>query len=488
MVTTPAPDPAAKGVPATAPGGPDRDLRIAIDASASGPTVLFIASGIFWLLAGTAFGALASLKFDLPDWLGSTAALTFGRVRPAHLNTVVYGWISLAGAGMSIWLTGRLCRTEIRWTGLLYGSALLWNVALLLGTGLLLAGYSAGMEWLEYPLPVALSIAVAFVMLSASIVRTFLARRVEHIYVSLWYVLASVVWFPLLYLVANGGLYQGVGEAALNWWYAHNALTVWVTPLGLAGAYYFIPKVIGRPIYSYYLGLLGFWSFALFYNWNGLHHLVGGPLPTWAVTVSIVASIMMFVPVLAVAVNHHMTALGHLKLVRYSPTLRFVVFGAMCYTPVSFQGSLEATRTIQEITHFTHFTVGHAHLGVYAFASMILFGAIYYIIPRIAKWDWPYPDLIRIHFWSSAIGVMVYFLSLTAGGWVQGELMNTTAIPFLDVVASTRPYLWARSGAGILMGVGHVVFAYHFGLVVYRAGPRRFAPAWVRKAEEVYME
>ena len=461
----------------------DEALRISIDESATSPTLLFLATSMIWLALGSLVGVVVAVKFSLPDWLGSFPWLTFGRLRPVHLNTVVFGWVSLAGAGVITWLTGRLCRTQIRWAGLLYLSAILWNFGLLLGTVFLLAGYSEGMEWLEFPLVAALPVGLGFVLFAASIFRTFADRRVEHIYISLWYILASLVWFPILYVVGNGRFYQGVSQAAMNWWFAHNLLTVWVTPLGLAAAYYFIPKVIGRPIYSYYLGLLGFWSFALFYNWNGLHHLVGGPVPTWAVSISIVASLMMFVPVITVAVNHHMTAFGHLKLVRYSPTLRFVVFGAMSYTLVSFQGSLEATRTMQEIVHFTHYTVGHAHLGVYSFASMVLFGAIYYILPRVAKWEWPYPSLIKVHFWLTAIGVLLYFFAMEIGGWLQGLAMINGSVPFIDSVIVTQPWLWGRSLGGTMMTVGNILFAYHFTLVIYRAGPIRFAPVWVRKAE-----
>ncbi|MBP1648066.1 MAG: cytochrome-c oxidase [Bacteroidetes bacterium] len=461
----------------------DEDLRIHIDDSATSPTLLFLATSMVWLIIGSLFGVVVALKFSLPDWLGSVPALTFGRLRPAHLNTVVFGFVSLAGAGMVIWLTGRLCRTHIRWTGLLYISVIIWNLGLLLGTALVLAGYSEGMEWLEFPLIAVVPVALGFVLFAASILKTFANRSVEHIYISLWYILASLVWFPILYVIGNGRFYQGVSQAAMNWWFAHNLLTVWVTPLGLAGAYYFIPKVIGRPIYSYYLGLLGFWSFALFYNWNGLHHLVGGPVPTWAVSISIVASLLMFIPVITVAVNHHMTAFGNLKLVRYSPTLRFVVFGAMSYTVVSLQGSLEATRTMQEIVHFTHYTVGHAHLGVYSFASMILFGAMYYILPRIAKWEWPYPALIKVHFWLTAVGVLLYFVAMEVGGWLQGMAMVNGAVPFIDSVIVTRPWLWGRSIGGVMMTIGNILFAYHFALVVYRAGPIRFAPGWVRKAE-----
>lgn len=459
--------------------------RAEIDISAAGPVVLFLASGVFWLLVGTLFGLTASLKFNLPDWLGDIPALTFGRVRPAHLNTMVYGWASMAGAGMVVWLTARLCRMRVQWPSLLWISALVWNLGVAAGTISILAGYSAGLEWLEFPRFAAGLIAIAFVLFALSVTRTFLRRQVDHLYVSLWYIMASMIWFPILYVVGNLRPYTGVMEAALNWWYGHNALTVWFTPLGLAAAYYFIPKVLGRPIHSYYLGLLGFWSFALFYNWNGIHHLIGGPLPTWLITTSIVASVMMVLPVLAVAVNHHLTTIGHFQMLRYSPTLRFVVFGAMSYTAVSLQGSTQALRTVNEITHFTHYTIGHAHLGVYAFVTMILFGAFYYMVPRLAKWEWPFPKLIKLHFWTAAIGILIYMISMMTGGVIQGIFMTDPAKAFIESVNVTKPFLWIRSFSGVLLLIGHFVFAYHFFVTIYRAGPRRFAPPWAREEEVV---
>lgn len=461
----------------------DEQLRISIDDSARTPTMFYFISAVLWLIIGSLFGILTSLKFNLPDWLGENAVLTFGRIRPAHLNTIMYGWASLAGAGMIVWLTARLCRTPLRLGWLQYLAAMLWNIGVLAGTVAILTGYSQGLEWLEFPTFAGALIAAGFLLFAASITQTFRKRHVDHLYVSLWYIMASLLWFPLLYVVANLGIYQGVVEAAMNWWYGHNALATWFTPIGLAGAYYFIPKVIGRPIYSYYLGLLGFWAFALFYNWNGIHHLVGGPLPTWLVTVSIVASVMMVVPVLAVAVNHHLTTVNHFRMLRFSPTLRFVVVGSMSYTAVSFQGSLESIRSFQEVAHFTHYTIGHAHLGVYGFLSMILFGAMYYIIPRLAKWEWPYPGLIKLHFWAASIGILLYVVALMIGGWLQGLAMNDPATPFLEVVNLTKPYLWARSVGGALMLAGHCVFAYQFFLVIKRSGPRRFAPALFRQPD-----
>jgi len=465
----------------SAPGEKNADLvsrRRSLDEAAALPVLLYFTTGVVWLLVGTVLGLIASLKFDMPDWLSRVAPLTFGRVRPAHLNAVTYGWASLAGAGCLLWLVSRLCLVPVQLRKSLIASAALWNLGLIYGTGAILFGYSRGVEWLEYPLPAAGMIAAAFLLFAASILQTFRRRTVPHLYVSLWYAVAAVVWFPFLYVVANLPVYSGVTHAAVNWWYGHNALAVWFTPIGLALAYYFIPKVIGRPIYSYYLSLLGFWSFALFYNWNGIHHLVGGPVPTWLQTISIIASVLMVIPVMAVAVNHHLTTAGNFRYLRTSPTLRFTVVGAMCYTAVSFQGSLEALRDMQEVVHFTHYTIGHAHLGVYAFLTMILFGAMYYITPRVAKWNWPQPKLIKLHFWLTAAGIGIYVVAMCTGGVLQGYAMNDPARPFVEVIRLTRPWLGMRSVSGMMILAGHLVFAYLFAQMIYHTGPGRETAPW----------
>ena len=195
---------------------------------------------------------------------------------------------------------------------------------------------------------------------------------------SQWYILGAAFWMPVIYVTAQWLCVEapakGVVQASVNWWYAHNVLGLWVTPIGLATAYYLIPKVIGRPVYSYYLSIVGFWSLALFYSWAGMHHLIGGPMPGWMVSASIAGSVMMLIPVGAVAVNHHFTMQGHFRELRYSPTLRFVVFGAMAYTVVSVQGAIESLRRFSEVAHFTHYTIAHAHLGLYGFYTMVMFG------------------------------------------------------------------------------------------------------------------
>jgi cytochrome c oxidase cbb3-type subunit 1 len=454
-----------------------RALLAEIDASCRWPLILMFGFGLAWLLIGTVFALLASFKMHMPDFLGSIPWLTFGRVRPAHLNAVVYGFASQAGVGVTLWLMCRLCRTPLicGWMAGLAG--IFWNLGVAIGITGILAGHSTGLEWLEFP-PYAtpiLFIALALIALWGII--TFRYRREPHLYVSQYYLLAALFWFPWLYSVTQMLLVmdpvRGVVQAAVNWWFAHNVLGLWLTPIGLASIYYFIPKVLGRPVHSYYLSLLGFWSLALFYNWNGMHHLVGGPMPAWLISASIVASVMMTIPVMTVGLNHHLTMWGNFHRLKDSPVLRFMVFGGMSYTVVSLQGVLLSLRSVSEVTHFTHSTIAHAHIGMYAFFSMVMFGAIYYIVPRIIQVEWPSANLIRLHFWAAALGILLYTVPLAFGGVLQGLAMNNPDVPFLDparhsVVTVTLPYLKIRSLSGILLAVGHMAFAASFIWILAR--------------------
>jgi len=454
--------------------------RSAIDASARLPVLLFFGTAIFWLLIGSLLALVASFKMSIPGFLDNEAWLTFGRVRPAHMNTVIYGWASAAGIGVGLWLMARLCRVAMMHTSLLIVAAIFWNLGVLVGTLGILAGDSRSIEWLEFPgysTPI-LFIAYAFIGIWGIIMFRF--RRPGHVYVSQWYLLAAFLWFPWLYGTVNILLIWqpilGSAQGAVNWWYAHNVLGLWFTPIGLASAYYMIPKVIGRPIHSYYLSILGFWSLALFYSWNGMHHLIGGPFPAWMISASVVASIMMFIPVITVAINHHMTMKGHFGGLKWSPTLRFTVFGAMSYTVVSFQGSLMAIPTLNQITHFTHYTIGHSHLGLYAFFTMMMFGAMYYITPRLVGWEWPSANLIRWHFWLAAIGILVMVGALTLGGIIQGLALYDPAVNFMNSMHFASPFLWVRSISGLLLTAAHVIFAVHFVMMLLQMGSKRGEP------------
>jgi cytochrome c oxidase cbb3-type subunit I len=471
--------------------------RARIDATCRLPVLVWLMSGVAWLLIGSALALTASIKLHSPEWLfPDTSWLTFGRVRSAHLSAVALGWSFCMAIGVALWQMCRLSRCELIYPRLLVVAAVIWNFAMTIGVGGILAGYGQSVEWLDMPPVVGPFLVVALGIVAAWTVATFRNRRERHVYVTQWYIFAAVFWMPWLYTTAvvmifgvdlsilgmpiKFGPATGVAQATTNWWFNHNVLGLWLTPIGVGTAYYLIPKVIGRPVYSYYLSVIGFWALALFYNWAGMHHLIGGPIPAWLSTASVVGSMMMLIPVAAVALNHHMTMRGHFRHLRYSPTLRFVVFGAVAYTVVSVQGSFESLKSVSEVAHFTHYTVGHAHLGAYGFFTMIMFGATYYIMPRLTGREWASARLIRLHFWLCAIGITLYFVALSIGGWYQGLSLIDANVPFIQIVVNTVPYLWHRSVAGMLMAAGHVVFAILTvmnvsGFGAQRVGPTMFA-------------
>jgi cytochrome c oxidase cbb3-type subunit I len=458
----------------TAPIDEELVPRAQADRSSATVTFVFLSCAIGWLLLGSFAGLISSVKLHDPDWLARYEWLTFGIIRTIHLNAVIYGWSSMAGLGLAMWMLPRLLKTTLQGGRFALLGAVLWNAGLIAGIGSVGAGFSTGLEWLEMPWQVALLLVLGGALIGIPLLLTIARRTVDHLYVSVWYLGAAVFWFPILYLVANlPGVHFGVEQAAMNWWYGHNVLGYFFTPLSQATIYYFLPKVIGRPLQSYALSLLGFWTQAFFYGMVGAHHLIGGPVPSWLTTLSIVQSVMMVVPVTAFATNHLLTMKGYWKTLVYSPTLRFMVVGGVMYVLVSLEGTVEALRSVNTITHFTHFTVAHAHLGMYAFVAITLFGGIYFVMPRVVEREWPYPRLIAAHFWLVVVGIVVYVVALSIGGWLQGRAMLDATRPFLDSVAVTLPWLKARSIGGALMTAGHVVFAVHFLAMVFDLGPRR---------------
>src|SRR5207302_89797 len=272
-------------------------------------------------------------------------------------------------------------------------------------------------------------------------------------------------------------------QAAVGWWYANNLLFLWFGAIGLGTAYYMIHKVIGRPVYSYHLAAIGFWSYALFSSWTGMQRLVDGPFPAWMVTTSIAATILTLIPVATVGLNHHMTMQGYFPLMRYSPTLRFTVFGAMSYTVFSLVGILISLRSVARYVNFTEASIAYSHLGLYAFFTMVIFGSMYYIVPRLIGREWRYGSLIKLHFWASAYGIGLMTLMLLAGGFLQGASMENPSLAFSESVESVLPYLRGRSLAGILLTVSHFIFAYHFGLMLFGLGRKPTVPTFLTPVE-----
>ena len=454
------------------------DARVEADQSTSLVVGICFTLAVIWLILASVAGLVSSIKLHSPDWLVGMDWLTFGRIRPIHVNIVAYGWCALSGIGVSIWLLPRLLKTKLVGAKWAIAGGGLWTIGVFLGVVAIALGKSDGMEFLEFPWKIDILLIVGGALVGVPLWLTLLNRKVDHLYVSIWYIAAALLWFPALFFIANlPNFHIGVEQATVNWWFGHNVLGLFFSPIGLATIYYFVPKVLGKPIHNYNISLLGFWALAFFYSQVGGHHLIGGPVPSWFITLSVTQSVMMVIPVIALVINQYYTLKGNWKALVHSPTLRFIVFGLIMYILSSVQGSMQALRSVNTLTHFTHFTVAHAHLGLYGFFTMVMFGAMYYIMPRIMHWEWPFPSLIALHFWLVFVGFTIYIVWLSIGGWLQGLAMLDAARPFMESVTLTIPYLEARTIGGALMTLGHFVFALHFFIMAWKFGPRRLGAA-----------
>src|SRR3954462_9842931 len=471
-----------------AAGDTEQLERAYIDASTRVPVLIFYTSAVGWLILGTLLAGFVSFKLHTPDLLSDISFLTWGRVRPAHMNVMVYGWASMAGMGTAIWVMARLCRTVLRFPLLLVAGAAFWNVGVLIGVGAILLGDSTGFEWLEFPRYVAVILFIAYTLMASWAVLMFRHRRGDQIYITQWNLLGAFLWFPWLYAAGQLMLFvvpvQGVLQSAVTWWYANNLLFLWFGAISLGTVYYMIPKVIGRPVYSYHLATIGFWTYAVFSSWTGMQRVVDGPFPAWMITASIAATILTIIPVATVGLNHHMTMQGYFGLLRYSPTLRFTVFGAMSYTVFSAVGVVISLRSTSRFLVFSQASIAYSHMGLYAFVSMILFGSMYYIVPRLVGREWRYATLIKLHFWSSAYGVVLMVAMLFLGGIAQGSSMHDPTLQFTEATDSVLPYLRGRSVSGMLLTIAHFIFAFHFGLMLFGLGRTASMPTFLNPPEE----
>ena len=420
----------------------------------------FTITATVWLLIATAIGLLLSFKYSYPDLLTSPL-LSFGRLRAIHTSGTFYGWASIVLVGCAMYVAARSSGTSIRRPGLAWAALWAFNLAALVGIVALDVGLSNGsQEYREWIWPAALLFLFAVVASGWVVVET-VAHRVGHdIYISNWYTIGGFVFTAILGVVAILPFYQyGLGQVAVQAFYMHNAVGMWFTFLALGVTYYALPKLLNRPIYSYALGVLGFWTNLVFYPVIGAHHYEFSPLPWWFQTLAIVFSVGMLVPVWAGSGNFALTLRGRWSSVRRSYALPFLVVGIAYYFLGSTQGTVEAFRSLQAIWHLTNYTVGHSHATMYGFVTFIAWGAVYALLPRAT--DKEPPRLwVGIHFWLALIGVTVYVAVLSIAGTEQG-LTWANGDPFIASVEAAAPYWLARAVSGTMMFLAHVVFAYN---------------------------
>ncbi len=448
-----------------------------IDASIRFSALFFVISAIFWLVIGTVLALVTAYQSHEPSFMAGCEYMTFGRLYPASVNAMVFGWGNNVIFAIGLWIMARLCRTPIRNHGMLMIAGLFWNFGLTVGIAGIIGGDLTSLEGLEIPAYATPLLFISYALIGVWGIMAFRARKGQGVYVSQWYILAALLWFPWIYIIAQLMVIwfpaRGVVQSITNNWFTYNLQNLWLTPMALATAYYVIPKVLGRPIHSYYLAVLGFCSLALLASWTGMAHLIGGPVPIWMTTTGIVTSVMMVIPVITVGVNLSISASGSRQDLWRSPALRFIMFGVSSYILASLVGSTMSLRTVNEITHFTHFAEGNVQHTVYAFFSMIMFGGVYYMVPRLMKREWPSATLIYLHFWGSAIGITVTVIALLVGGWLAGVQMNDASVPFLDIVQSMVPWLKARSVGSVCLTIGHVAFAINFLWMLFATGSVR---------------
>ncbi|MEY5006014.1 MAG: hypothetical protein RI969_1102 [Verrucomicrobiota bacterium] len=459
---------------------PEGDARISrVEASLRGPFLLFFVSAVVWLLAASVLGVIAALGLGSSvGVLRDCAWFTPGRLAAAQQDLFVYGWGFNAFFALNLWLLSQLGRFEFRngWLAQLGGVA--WNLALTYGVARVFAGEMSGYRLLDFPREVGPVLAVAFLLAGFWPIVAFARRPTGHTFASQWFVVGASFAFPLVYLLAQLlVLWQpasGVVQAIAHGWFVANLLQLWFGASALAAIYYFLPKVLERTLTGYYLAPVAFWTFFLFAGWTGPAALVGSPVPLWLQSTGVVAAAMMLIPVIIVAINilGTLSSQGGWARAWNDTTLRFVCFGAVAFTLAGVLGGVFAFRSMSAVARFTSFATGLEQLLVYGCASMVVFGASYFILPRLTGTLWPSAKLVHAHFWATALGFIAALVAWLVGGWQNGQLLANPAVAYADVLRAESSWFFVLTISAVLLLVGHVAFALNaFGMILKSSAP-----------------
>ncbi len=435
--------------------------------SAGNPTAqAFTLTSAFWFAAATTFGLIGAGYLIAPDFLANIEYIHFGRIRPMHINAVLFGFVTPGLLAVAFYYFPKLLRTELFSHKLGVISAIFWNFMVAAGVISISMGYTQGREYAELPWAVDIMVVICFVMVVINILMTVRQRKEKILFVSIWYVTAAVVLTSITYCLGNviwkpdTGALQGIPDAILLWFYGHNIFGLLLSPMGLAVAYYVLPIATRSPLYSHTLSLLGFWSLIIVYTHIGTHHLLQVPVPTWLKTISIVDSIAMVIPVMIVLINLWYTVKGKLGDIHADIGAKFVFTGTIMYFFVNIQGSMMALPHVQRITHFNNWVVGHAHLGVLGFAGVTALGGIYFILPRITGKPLYSRFLADVQYWFVLIGMTGFAVVLTTVGLIQGNAWYNGETLY-RTLPEIQPYYILRASLGLLIVIGAYIGLYN---------------------------
>lgn len=413
----------------------------------------------FWLVLGSGFGLIASIKFHGPGFLADYPWLTYGRVYPAWSNLLVYGFCLPGALGTGLWLLARLGRAELARPWLVALAAKVWHLGVFAGLIGILRGSSAGFEWLEMPHYASVILLVAFLLLALCAFALHRSRGERPLHPSQWFALAALFWFPWIYSTAFLLLQvfpvRGIVQAAVAWWFAGNLLNVWLALAGLAAVFHLLPRLTERPLYSGHLALFIFCTLILFGTWTGIPG--GAALPAWMSALSRAAAWLTLVPTCAVAASVILTCRGARTVCGGGP-LCFIKFGVFALVIAGAMLALSALPPVSRVVEFTWFGQAEAWLRLYGFFAMTMFGAAYYILPRVAGFEFPFAKLVRLHFWSGVTGVLLLAVPLALGGMVQGFKLANAEVAFVDTTKATLLFLRLSTLGDLLVLFGNLLF------------------------------
>jgi len=446
-------------------------------------SIMTIIWGIVGMLVGVIIAAQMAwpaLNFDIP-WF------TFGRLRPLHTNAVIFAFGGSALFATSYYVVQRTSHARLYCDKLAAFTFWGWQAVIISAVITLPLGITTSKEYAELEWPIDILITFVWVAYAVVFFGTIAKRKIKHIYVANWFYASFIIAIAVLHIVNSAAIpvsffksysaYAGVQDAMVQWWYGHNAVGFFLTTGFLGMMYYFVPKQANRPVYSYRLSVVHFWAIIFTYIWAGPHHLLYTALPDWAQSLGMVMSLILLAPSWGGMINGIMTLSGAWHKLREDPILRFLIVAISFYGMATFEGSMMAIKTVNALSHYTDWTVGHVHSGALGWVAMITIGSMYYLIPRLFGREIYSVKLIEIHFWASTIGVVLYVVSMWVAGIMQGLMWRavnddgTLTYSFIQSVQASHPFYIIRFLGGGLFLLGMLLMAYNLWRTIAGAKP-----------------
>ena len=438
----------------------------------------FAVMTVIWGIVGMLVGVIVAAQLAFPTLTDGISFLSYGRLRPLHTNAVIFAFGGSALFATSYYVVQRTCQVRLISDKLAAFTFWGWTVIILLAAVTLPLGFTSGKEYAELEWPIDLLITVVWVTYAIVFFGTILVRKTPHIYVANWFYGAFIIVVALLHLVNSAAipvgltksysLYPGAIDAMIQWWYGHNAVGFFLTAGFLGIMYYFVPKQAERPVFSYRLSVVHFWALVSTYMWAGPHHLHYTALPNWTQSVGMVFSLILLAPSWGGMINGIMTLSGAWHKLRTDPILKFLIVSLSFYGMSTFEGPMMSIKTVNALSHYTDWTVGHVHSGALGWVAMVSIGALYHLIPKLYGREGMFSKgLIELHFWIATIGTVLYIAAMWIAGVMQGLMWRavnadgTLTYSFIESVERTYPFYYIRLLGGILFLTGMVIMLYN---------------------------